>query len=501
MRPSPGLYRRWLGRARRSGLPTRDVTRPPAQANVPGQWWQTGYGRRFWLLLGPTAIVAGAIGTGLKVLLRVVEHTTWNYHSGPMADAVGAVSPLHRVISLAVAGAMAGGLWWAMERVFGTRGGSMTGRVWAHEPEMEVIPSVASAALSTTVIAMGASLGREAPPKEAAAALASWIGRWGKLSREEQTLLVACAAGGAWAAIYNIPLAGGLFAAEVLVGTLALPVVMAALAVSGLATALSQTVLSAQPYYKAVPTYGDSAKLLVWAVLAGPVFGLLATGFVRLLGLANLHRVSGKWLLVGPLVAFVLLGVASIWYPLLLGNGRDIGQLIFLRPIGPGLLVALLFLKPVVTAGCWGSGASGGMFTPLTAYGGLAGALLGCAWSSVLPGVATGAFALVGATAVIAAGMAAPLSGIALMWELTGGHLFPLLLPVLLAVTGASLVARLLGGGSIYSVRLSLDASPERWRSSGTWDQGAAAGGTITGEPSRDGAVEEVGGRSGRELP
>lgn len=447
----------------------RRARRPSAQANVPGSWWQLGHGQHFWLLLAPTAIVAGAVGAGLKVLLRVVEHASWAYRSGPMAAAVSATTPLHRVATLAVAGAMAGAVWWAMQRWWGTRGGGMTDRIWSRKPDMDVGPTLTSAALSTTIIAMGASLGREAPPKEAAAALASWIGQWAKLSHEEQILLVACAAGGAWAAIYNIPFAGGVFAAEVLVGTLTLPVVVPAVAVSALATALSQAVLPVHPYYVGVPAFPDSVPLLVWAVVAGPVLGVAATGFVRLLGLANVHRVSGRWLLVGPLVAFVGLGVVSIWYPLILGNGRDIGQALFLHGMAPGAVVALLLLKPVVTVGCWGSGASGGMFTPLTSYGALVGALFGSAWSQAWHGVPAGAFALVGASAVVTAGMAAPLSGIALMWELTGGHLTTLLLPVLLAASGAAVTAHLLGGGSIYSVRLPLDGHQERWQASGTW--------------------------------
>ncbi len=451
------------------------ISRPSAQANVPGSWWQMGYSTRFWLLLVPAALVSGAVASGLKLLLRQVEHLDWAYRAGEMTNAVGATSDVHRLASLLVAGAMAGGIWWAMKRYTGTTGGGLNGTIWAGKGEMDTGQSVASAGLSMTIIAMGASIGREQPPKEAAAALVCWLSRFGRLTPSERCLLMACAAGGAWGAVYNIPFGGGLFAAEVLMGSLALPIVVPALAVSVIATTVSWTVLSVHPYYQAIPTYTPSTTLLVWAVLAGPLLGTMGMAFVWLLGLANLRRARGNWVLVAPLVAFGLLGLLSFAYPQLLGNGRDLSENAFLGGFGVTGIAALMCLKPLVTAMSWGSGASGGMFTPTTSYGALVGALLGHLWSLVWPGSPAGAYALVGATAVLAAAMAAPLSAVVLMIELTR-HLPSLIVPVLLAVGGATVTARLAGGGSIYSVRLPLDEPASRWAGSGRWPAGRTSG-------------------------
>lgn len=466
--------------------------RGPAQANVPGPWWKLGYTSRFWALLVPVALASGVMGTGLKLLLREVEHLDWFYRAGEMSDAAGATSPLHRVVSLLVAGVLAGGIWWTMKRVAGTTGGEMNDAIWSGQGEMATAPSIASAGLSMTIIAMGASIGREQPPKEAGAALAAWFSRRGGLSTQERCLLMACAAGGGWAAVYNIPLGGGVFVAEVLVGSLALPVVVPALTASTLATAISWTVLSIHPYYQAVPTYPVSVPLLVWAVLAGPVLGVMGMAFVWLLGAVNAHRVSGNWVLIGPPVVFTALGFLSIAYPQLLGNGRDLGQNAFLGGFAPAGVLALLFLKPLVTAACWGSGASGGMFTPTTSYGALAGALLGYLWSLIWPGAPIGAYALVGATALLAAAMAAPVSAVVLMVELTV-HLPSLLVPCLLAVGGSSLTARLLGGGSVYSARLSLDQAPERWAGSGRWSPGKVPGRLLPGFSSTEPRPRDAG--------
>lgn len=445
------------------------LARGAAQPNVPGPRWKLGYTRRLWALLLPVAILSGLAGAGLRLLLRFVEHQDWSYRAGEMSNAVGASGDGHRIVSLAIAGGLAGGIWWAMQRLTGSTGGELNDALWSGEGEMPPVRTLISAALSTTIIALGASIGREQPPKDAAAAIAGWFARRGALSAQERVLLMACAAGGAWAAVYDMPLGGGVFTAEVLLGTLALPVLVPAVATAGLATAVSWSVLSVHPYYTGIPIYGVSTSLLVWGLLAGPLLGLGAIGFVWLLGAANVHRVRGNWVLLGPPVAFLVLGLAAIPFPQLLGNGRDIGENLFLGGLGTATIGALLVLKPLLTAACWGSGAKGGMFTPTTSYGALLGAILGRLWSLLWPGGPFGAFALIGAAGTLAAGMSAPVSAVVLMFELTGGALSTLMVPVLLAVAGATLTARLLGGGSVYSVRLPLSKPPERWLASGIW--------------------------------
>ncbi len=84
---------------------------------------------------------------------------------------------------------------------------------------------------------------------------------------------------------------------------------------------------------------------------------------------------------MAPVLILGILGVVSIWFPQLLGNGKDIADSAFMGRMGPGLLLALLLLKPLATASCLGSGTPGGLFTPSLAIGALLGAVLGHAWS------------------------------------------------------------------------------------------------------------------------
>jgi H+/Cl- antiporter ClcA len=156
---------------------------------------------------------------------------------------------------------------------------------------------------------------------------------------------------------------------------------------------------------------------------------------------------------MAPLLALGLLGVVSIRFPQLLGNGKDISQLAFTNQVAPVLLLTLLVLKPAATVLCVHSGAPGGLFTPSLTVGALLGAVLGHAWSWFWPGVPPGLFAVLGAAAVLAATTQGPISTVVLMMELTGRDR-SFIVPLLLAVGTATLVARTIEPRSIYDARL-----------------------------------------------
>ncbi len=114
--------------------------------------------------------------------------------------------------------------------------------------------------------------------------------------------------------------------------------------------------------------------------------------------------------------------------------------------------MALLFLKPAATLLCVGSGVPGGLFTPSLALGAILGGVLGHAWEWLWPGTPPGLFALLGAAAVLAATTHGPISAVLLTLELTGRDR-SFILPLLLAVVTATVVARTLDRRSIYDAR------------------------------------------------
>jgi H+/Cl- antiporter ClcA len=188
---------------------------------------------------------------------------------------------------------------------------------------------------------------------------------------------------------------------------------------------------------------------------------VVAVGYVRAITWADRHKPTGWVRFVAPTLVLGVLGIVSIWFPLLLGNGRDIVQSALSGQIAPLLLIALLLLKPAASVLCLGSGAPGGLFTPSLALGALLGGVLGDAWSLMWPGTPPGLFALVGATAVVAATTQGPISAVVLIMELTGQDR-SFIVPLLLAVALATLVSRTIEPRSIYDARLTDEEIAQR---------------------------------------
>ena len=120
-------------------------------------------------------------------------------------------------------------------------------------------------------------------------------GRWAGLTRPQQRLLVACCGGAGFAAVYDVPLGGAFFTAEVLLGSVSLPTMLPALAASWIATLVGWLYLPTGATYPSLPEYRTTASLLVFALVAGPVVGVLAAGYVRLVGWVSTYRAHGVW--------------------------------------------------------------------------------------------------------------------------------------------------------------------------------------------------------------
>lgn len=423
-----------------------------SQPNVPADRAGLDFSPRFSVLVVLTGVAAGLGGAALMKLLRAVQHGAWSYDSGDFLHGVERTSSAHRVLVLLGAGVLAGAGAMLVRRVMGGGGVGVSEAVWLRKGRVPLWQTLARAVVSIVQVGLGASLGREAAPQEVGAAAASRMSEWGRLTRSQRRLLVACGASAGMAAVYNVPFGGALFAAEVLLGTLALPYILPALATSLIATGVAWIALPTTPTYT-IPTYAVSASEVAWAVIVGPLAGLAAVIYVRTIATASAHKPKGWRLALAPIVVFTALGFVSIAYPQLLGNGKDVVQQAFLAQVGVPLLAALLVLKPLATAGCLGSGGQGGLFTPTLTYGVLFGGLLGRGWALIWPGAPLGSYAIIGGGAVLAATMQGPVSAIVLMLELTH-HVDTLMVPLALAVTEATLVARLLDARSIYSARL-----------------------------------------------
>jgi H+/Cl- antiporter ClcA len=340
-----------------------------------------------------------------------------------------------------------------LERMPSSGGGEVTDALWLRGARLAMAPSLARGVISIVTVGMGVSLGREAAPQLAGAAAASRLCDWSEVPMWQRRLLLAAGAGAGMAAVYNVPLGGALFAIEVLLGTVTLPLVLPALATSMIATAVAWTALGTSPIYH-VPSYGVRGSHIVFALVIGPLAGLAAVGWVKLVARANVVRPRRRTSrVVAPFAVFAVLGAVSIHYPELLGNGSDTVQLAALGALSTGLFAALLALKPLATGGCLASGSPGGLFTPTLTIGVLLAGFVASAWSHVSHGAPVGSYALIGGGAFLAAAMQGPLSAVVLVLELTR-RTDALMVPTLIAITIATVIARRMAAPSIYSARL-----------------------------------------------
>lgn len=407
----------------------------------------------FWLAVLLTGIGTGLAAGALTGLLELVQHTLWSGTGIDLLDAASRAAAWRHILVLLGAGLVTGAGQLLLVRLASANSIDITTAIWFHAGRLPALRTLGSAVLSVVVVGMGASLGREGAPKQAGAVIANLMSDRTRLSDQQRRLLVACGAGAGMAAAYGVPLGGALFALEVLRGELALRFVLPALITSLTATGTSWAFLPDRPTYL-IPAYHASVSVTAWALLAGPIAGLVSVGYVRAVAWTDRHRPKGAWRVAAPVLALTMLGAASIAFPQILGNGRDIAQLAFTGQVGPLLLVALLLLKPLATLLCLGSGTPGGLFTPSLAMGALLGGVLGIPWSWLWPGVPPGQFALLGAAAILAATTQGPLSTIVLMMELTGQARAGIV-PMLLIVALATLIARTIEPRSIYDARLS----------------------------------------------
>ena len=419
-------------------------------------------GGLFWLAIVLTGLGTGASAAALTLILQAVQHFMWPDPGATLLDAAARATPWRHILVLLGAGLVTGAGQIVLVRLTSSNSIDITEAIWFSAGRLPALRTLGSAVLSVVVVGMGASLGREGAPKQAGAVIANLLSDKAVLSDEQRRLLVACGAGAGMAAAYGVPLGGALFALEVLRGMLALRLVLPALLTSVIATATAFVVLPDTPTY-VIPRFDSSATNLALAVLVGPVAGLVSVAFVRTIAWADRNRPKRRRRLLAPVLALGLLGLVSIPFPQLLGNGKDIAQLAFSDQLPFVLLLVLLILKPAATMLCLGSGVPGGLFTPSLALGALLGAVLGHACSFFWPDVQPALVAVVGAGAVLAATTQGPISAVVLMMELTGqGRSF--VSPLLLCVVIATLVARVIEPRSIYDARLTDEEIAQRQR-------------------------------------
>jgi CIC family chloride channel protein len=338
---------------------------------------------------------------------------------------------------------------------------------------------LAKIAASSLCIGTGGSAGREGPIVQVGAALGSTLGQWLHVSDSRLRNLVACGSAAGIAATFNAPIAGVLFAVEIILGELHLGDLGNVVISAVTASTIARVFLGEQPAF-IIPRSGSQApwELLLYLLL-GALAAFVAVGFTRLLYWLEDRFDSWKFPdALKPGVGGLMLGSIAFFYPAVLGlgfvpslsslmnlpisrnfpfvfgSGFPVIEDALLGQIPLVLLVVLMFLKPLATSLTLGSGNSGGVFAPSLFAGAMLGGAIGKVVESVVPGLTAGAetFAIVGMAAVFAGAARAPFTAILIVFEMTDDY--RLILPLMAAVVVSLAVAERLEPESIYTLKL-----------------------------------------------
>ncbi len=311
------------------------------------------------------------------------------------------------------------------------------------------------ALVSSLLIGSGASVGREGPIIQIGASIGSSVARLFKLSPEMGRVYLACGAAAGIAATFNAPIAGTLFAVEIILFDIEIGFISQIVVSSVVASVLSRILYGDFPAFTVENfQFGHYSELLIYLVL-----GLLAGGtailFVRLIyGMDSLFErlTFPEWL--KPALGGLLLGIIALKLPAVLGVGYES---INLSLTGNLVLVAALLLligKMLATSLCIGSGMSGGIFAPSLVVGATLGTIVGLVACQFFPDLSLqpSDYALVGMGAVVAGTTLAPITAILTIFELTYSH--NIILPLMVACIASVTLVRLLFGYSAYEIKL-----------------------------------------------
>jgi chloride channel protein, CIC family len=315
-------------------------------------------------------------------------------------------------------------------------------------------------------IGSGLALGREGPSVQMAATIGHRVGKEFRRSWPDCRVLLAAGAGAGLATAFNAPIAGAIFVLEELVRRFELRVAIAALGASATAISVSRVFLGdAGDFHVEALAYADAATRPLYFVL-GAIAGLAAIVYNRLLlgTIATMRRLD-RWpveLRAGLIGAVV--GILAWFAPDLVGGGDPITQRTLLGTGTLGLLPLVFLLRLGLGAVSYAAGTPGGLFAPMLVLGALLGLFFGQLCQLVFPdlNIQPEGFAVVGMAAFFTGVVRAPLTGIALVLEMTAN--VTMLLPMLGACFMAMLIPTLMHDAPIYDSLRELTLERERAR-------------------------------------
>lgn len=403
---------------------------------------------------------AVGVGSGLGALAfeflihtfeSLVDHLVWRFPFGNWA------LPIGQTIFLVI-----GGLLGGISVVTWARGSKGHG-----VPDVmasvairggRIPPRVAGDTALTAAVCIGAggSAGPEGPIVQIGSAIGSAIGQVTRMSTERLRVLAACGAAGGISAIFGAPLAGVMFAVEVILGDFGVQTLTPIVIASVLAAVTHQFFVAWKPLFPVTHHGFIHIQEVPSMVILGALAALVSVVFTRLLvatedGFRRLHAPP----MLKPALGMLMVGVIAMAFPQVLGDGYQAIRDALHGNLTLEILAALIVAKLLATCFTIGAGNVGGLFAPSLVIGAMLGGAFGSVTGALLRPGETGivaVYALVGMGAVIAGTTHATITAILLIFEITNDY--AIVLPAMLAVATATVLSSKLHRSSIYTVTL-----------------------------------------------
>ncbi|MDF9433895.1 MULTISPECIES: chloride channel protein [Chromohalobacter] len=387
-------------------------------------------------------VLSGVLTGGLMVGFRgLLELGALAFMPGGDPEAFERLAgPVRVVLPLMAVGLI--GVWlWRMPNGAGKIGiGHVIERLTYHQGKMPLRNWMTQWWVGLVALLGGLSAGREGPAIHLGAAASSWIGQTMRLPHNSLRVLVGCGTAAGIAASFNTPIAGVIFAMEVVMMEYTITGFMPVILASTTGAVVSQLAYGSQPAFSVPSVQLASLFDLPWIAVTALLIGLVAGAFVRLAKPATWQTrwpVWGRFLAVGLAV-----GAVAWWYPQVQGMGYDSLERMLVGEPALDVLIVVALGKLALTALAIAFGVPVSIIGPILVAGAAFGTLCGLLWATLLPGLASSpvVFSLLGMAAMMGAVLQAPLAALMALLELT--HNSSILLPGMLAVVIAVLVSR-----------------------------------------------------------
>jgi len=402
-------------------------------------------------LLAALGLVCGLVSGGLIVLFHLVMNgAAHQWLPNGDIESFEALTGFDRFL-LCVAGGLAVGLILHFLKPKNRSVGvvHVIERLDYHQGYLPVKNAVVQFVTGAISLLSGHSLGREGPSIHLGAAAGSVLGRGLRVPNNSVRILVGCGVAAAIAAAFNTPLAGVIFAMEVVIMEYSVigftPVIIAAVS----ATTLTRITFGDDTAFTLPDLEINSLKELPIVAFMGALIGCLAALFIQItLFTSSLFAKQAIW--ARTTLAGLITGTIAFALPEVMGTGYDTVDNILLMQVSVATLVLLTLAKTLTTAIAVGLGMPAGLIGPSLFMGAAAGGAIAAAIGTVYPEFGSLTFyAILGMAAMMAATLQAPLAALIYLLELTADH--AIILPGMTAVITASLVTRVVfGKSSIY---------------------------------------------------